>query len=143
MIMIIIYLIQDFPRFNCYIYVYVYDCGYFIIIINFVRGDGGERTVKKVKLSKALTIPDGTTVTDACRRMAARRVDAVLLTDSSALLSGILTDKVSFYIYLPYIIHSTSMFCLFFILLIVIFRMLLLELSQRGYYRMSPPCPKL
>jgi signal-transduction protein with cAMP-binding, CBS, and nucleotidyltransferase domain len=56
-------------------------------------GDGGERTVKKVKLSKALTIPDGTTVTDACRRMAARRVDAVLLTDSSALLSGILTDK--------------------------------------------------
>ncbi|CAK8567983.1 unnamed protein product [Lathyrus sativus] len=56
-------------------------------------GDGAERTVKKVKLSKALTIPDGTTVSDACRRMAARRVDAVLLTDSSALLSGILTDK--------------------------------------------------
>ncbi|GMN33177.1 hypothetical protein TIFTF001_004013 [Ficus carica] len=50
---------------------------------------GGERTVKKLRLSKALTIPEGTTVSDACRRMAARRVDAVLLTDSNALLSGI------------------------------------------------------
>ncbi|KAK7410927.1 hypothetical protein VNO78_02160 [Psophocarpus tetragonolobus] len=54
---------------------------------------GGERTVKKLRLSKALTIPDGTTVSEACRRMAARRIDAVLLTDSNALLSGILTDK--------------------------------------------------
>uniref|UniRef100_A0A1J3GJD6 CBS domain-containing protein CBSCBSPB3 n=1 Tax=Noccaea caerulescens TaxID=107243 RepID=A0A1J3GJD6_NOCCA len=52
-----------------------------------------ERTVKKLRLSKALTIPEGTTVFDACRRMASRRVDAVLLTDSSALLSGICTDK--------------------------------------------------
>ncbi|KAL4632731.1 CBS domain-containing protein CBSCBSPB3-like isoform X1 [Castanea sativa] len=52
-----------------------------------------ERTVKKLRLSKALTIPEGTTVSDACRRMAARRVDAVLLTDANALLSGILTDK--------------------------------------------------
>jgi CBS domain-containing protein len=49
--------------------------------------------VKKVKLSKALTIPDGTTVTEACRRMATRRVDAVLLADFGALLSVILTDK--------------------------------------------------
>ncbi|KAF5960739.1 hypothetical protein HYC85_001948 [Camellia sinensis] len=55
---------------------------------------GGERTVKKLRLSKALTIPEGTTVSDACRRMAARRVDAVLLTDANALLSGIVTDKV-------------------------------------------------
>ncbi|XP_030938164.1 CBS domain-containing protein CBSCBSPB3-like [Quercus lobata] len=54
---------------------------------------GVERTVKKLRLSKALTIPEGTTVSDACRRMAARRVDAVLLTDANALLSGILTDK--------------------------------------------------
>ncbi|XP_031122123.1 CBS domain-containing protein CBSCBSPB3 [Ipomoea triloba] len=53
----------------------------------------GERTVKKLRLSKALTIPEGTTVSDACRRMAARRVDAVLLTDTNALLSGIVTDK--------------------------------------------------
>ncbi|KAI4336478.1 hypothetical protein L6164_015000 [Bauhinia variegata] len=53
----------------------------------------GERTVKKLRLSKALTIPEGTTVSEACRRMAARRVDAVLLTDASALLSGIVTDK--------------------------------------------------
>lgn len=50
--------------------------------------------MKKLRLSKALTIPEGTSVSDACRRMAARRVDAVLLTDSNALLSGILTDKV-------------------------------------------------
>lgn len=56
----------------------------------------GERTVKKLRLSKALTIPEGTTVSEACRRMAARRVDAVLLTDANALLSGILTDKVCF-----------------------------------------------
>ncbi|KAH6791355.1 CBS / octicosapeptide/Phox/Bemp1 domains-containing protein [Perilla frutescens var. frutescens] len=53
----------------------------------------GERTVKKLRLSKALTIPEGTTVSEACRRMAARRVDAVLLTDANALLSGIVTDK--------------------------------------------------
>ncbi|KAK4490641.1 hypothetical protein RD792_001331 [Penstemon davidsonii] len=53
----------------------------------------GERTVKKLRLSKALTIPEGTTVSDACRRMASRRVDAVLLTDANALLSGIVTDK--------------------------------------------------
>jgi len=66
--------------------------------------------VKKVKLSKALTIPDGTTVTDACRRMAARRVDAVLLTDSSALLSGILTDKVSLFLY--YFIYFNVQCCL-------------------------------
>ncbi|XVE86446.1 hypothetical protein DITRI_Ditri18aG0034800 [Diplodiscus trichospermus] len=54
---------------------------------------GGERTVKKLRLSKALTIPEGTTVSEACKRMAARRVDAVLLTDANALLSGIITDK--------------------------------------------------
>jgi predicted transcriptional regulator len=54
----------------------------------------GERTVKRLRLSKALTIPESTTILEACRRMAVRRVDAVLLTDSNALLCGILTDKV-------------------------------------------------
>ncbi|MBA0589368.1 hypothetical protein Gorai_018118, partial [Gossypium raimondii] len=54
---------------------------------------GGERTVKKLRLSKALTIPEGTTVSEACRRMAARRMDAVLLTDANGLLSGIITGK--------------------------------------------------
>lgn len=58
------------------------------------RSAAGERTVKKLRLSKALTIPEGTTVSDACKRMASRRVDAVLLTDANALLSGIATDKV-------------------------------------------------
>lgn len=53
----------------------------------------GERSVKKLRLSKALTIPEGTSVYDACRRMTVRRVDAALLTDHSGLLSGIITDK--------------------------------------------------
>ncbi|EYU23085.1 hypothetical protein ABFS82_09G067100 [Erythranthe guttata] len=53
----------------------------------------GERTVKRLRLSKALTVPETTTINEACRRMAARRVDALLLTDSNALLCGILTDK--------------------------------------------------
>uniref|UniRef100_A0A0E0IYR4 CBS domain-containing protein n=1 Tax=Oryza nivara TaxID=4536 RepID=A0A0E0IYR4_ORYNI len=53
----------------------------------------GERTVKKLRLTKAVTIPEGTTVAEACQRMAARRVDAVLLTDANGLLSGIVTDK--------------------------------------------------
>ncbi|KAG8388095.1 hypothetical protein BUALT_Bualt02G0089600 [Buddleja alternifolia] len=53
----------------------------------------GERTVKRLRLSRALTVTDTTTVREACRRMATRRVDALLLTDSNALLCGILTDK--------------------------------------------------
>ncbi|KAK2975572.1 hypothetical protein RJ640_014059 [Escallonia rubra] len=53
----------------------------------------GERTVKRLRLSKALTVPESTSIHEACRRMAARRVDALLLTDSNALLCGILTDK--------------------------------------------------
>ncbi|XP_058731944.1 CBS domain-containing protein CBSCBSPB1-like isoform X2 [Vicia villosa] len=53
----------------------------------------GERTVKSLRLSKALTVPETTTIYEACRRMAARRVDALLLTDANALLCGILTDK--------------------------------------------------
>ncbi|KAL8464248.1 hypothetical protein ACS0TY_033958 [Phlomoides rotata] len=53
----------------------------------------GERTVKRLSLSRALTVPDTTSINEACRRMAARRVDALLLTDSNALLCGILTDK--------------------------------------------------
>ncbi|URE38329.1 CBS domain-containing protein [Musa troglodytarum] len=53
----------------------------------------GERMVKKLRPSKALIIPEGTTVSDACRRMAARKVDAVLLTDANGLLSGIVTNK--------------------------------------------------
>lgn len=60
----------------------------------FIRAPAGERTVKRLRMSKALTVPDTTTVFEACRRMAARRVDAILVTDSNALLCGILTDKV-------------------------------------------------
>lgn len=55
---------------------------------------GGERTVKRLRLSKALTVPATTTIYEACKRMAARRVDALLLTDSNEMLCGILTDKV-------------------------------------------------
>ncbi|KAH9559825.1 hypothetical protein CY35_06G075000 [Sphagnum magellanicum] len=53
----------------------------------------GERTVKRLKLSKALAITDTTTVANACRRMATRRVDAALLIDSNAILRGIIMDK--------------------------------------------------
>lgn len=52
--------------------------------------------MKSLRLTKALTVPETTTIYEACRRMAARRVDALLLTDSNALLCGILTDKVWF-----------------------------------------------
>ncbi|KAG5031910.1 hypothetical protein JHK85_015892 [Glycine max] len=41
----------------------------------------------------ALTVPETTTVYEACHRMVARRGDALLLTDSNALLCGILTHK--------------------------------------------------
>ncbi|KAL1364466.1 hypothetical protein AAHE18_03G220100 [Arachis hypogaea] len=53
----------------------------------------GERTVRSLRLSRALTVPDSTSISEACRRMAARKVDSLLLTDSNALLCGILTDK--------------------------------------------------
>ncbi|CAK9183186.1 unnamed protein product [Ilex paraguariensis] len=57
------------------------------------RGLTGERTVKWLRLSKALTVPETTSIHEACHWMATRRVDALLLTDSNALLCGILTDK--------------------------------------------------
>lgn len=63
-------------------------------MLTLVCSSNTERSVRRLRLSKALTLPDSTTVADACRRMAARRVDACLLTDSSALLCGILTDRV-------------------------------------------------
>ncbi|KAK9734402.1 hypothetical protein RND81_04G137300 [Saponaria officinalis] len=53
----------------------------------------GERTFMRLRLSKALTVPETTSVYDTCQRMAARRLDAVLITDSNKLLCGILTDK--------------------------------------------------
>ncbi|KAJ6869249.1 hypothetical protein NC651_034107 [Populus alba x Populus x berolinensis] len=57
------------------------------------RGLTGERTVKRLRLSKALTVPESTSIYQACCRMVAHRVDALLLTDSNTLLCGILTDK--------------------------------------------------
>ncbi|KAM0018727.1 putative PB1 domain, CBS domain-containing protein [Helianthus debilis subsp. tardiflorus] len=56
-------------------------------------GITGERTVKRLHLSRAVTVPEATTIYEACCRMAAKRIDAVLLIDSNAHLSGILTDK--------------------------------------------------
>ncbi|KAK9054593.1 hypothetical protein SSX86_025672 [Deinandra increscens subsp. villosa] len=53
----------------------------------------GERTVKRLRLSKALTAPESATIHEACRRMAVRKVDALLVTDSNSVLCGILTDK--------------------------------------------------
>ncbi|KAG5631247.1 hypothetical protein H5410_002964, partial [Solanum commersonii] len=52
----------------------------------------GERTVKRLQLSKGITVPDSTSIYDASRRMATRRVDVLLLTDSNALLCGTLTQ---------------------------------------------------
>lgn len=60
----------------------------------FHRTFGSERTVKRLRLTKALTLPESTTMLEVCKRMAQRQVDAALLTDSNALLCGILTDKV-------------------------------------------------
>ncbi|KAL0718392.1 hypothetical protein Bca4012_067714 [Brassica carinata] len=54
---------------------------------------GGERTVRRLRLSKAITVPETTTIYDACKNMASRKVDALLLTDSNEMLCGILTDK--------------------------------------------------
>ncbi|VAH33992.1 unnamed protein product [Triticum turgidum subsp. durum] len=53
-----------------------------------------ERTVKQLRLAKAMTLPEATAVSEACRRMAARRADAALLTDSKGVLSGIVTAEV-------------------------------------------------
>ncbi|KAI3737431.1 hypothetical protein L2E82_27433 [Cichorium intybus] len=53
----------------------------------------GERTVKRLRLTRALTAPETISIYEACRRMASRRVDALLVTDSRSLLCGILTDK--------------------------------------------------
>lgn len=64
-------------------------------LLAFSRGLTGERTVRRLRLSRALTMPENTSIREACRRMAARKVDALLLTESNALLSGILTDKVA------------------------------------------------
>lgn len=41
--------------------------------------------VKKLRLSKVLTIYEGKIISDACKRMTASRVDVVLLTDGKAL----------------------------------------------------------
>jgi signal-transduction protein with cAMP-binding, CBS, and nucleotidyltransferase domain len=53
-----------------------------------------ERTVKQLRLAKALTLPEATTVYEACRTMATRLVDAALLTDANGILSGIVTAEV-------------------------------------------------
>lgn len=71
--------------------------------------------MKKLRLSKALTIPEGISVSDACKRMAVRRVDAVLLTDANALLSGIVTDKV---LTIAHCLHFSLSFVQCFILLV-------------------------
>ena len=51
--------------------------------------------MKQLRLTKALTLPEATAVSEACRRMAARRADAALLTDDKGVLSGIVTAEVS------------------------------------------------
>lgn len=58
------------------------------------RGLSGEHTVKQLRLSNALKVRETTTIYEVCRLMTARSTDAVLLTNSYELLSGILTGKV-------------------------------------------------
>ncbi|CAH1436639.1 unnamed protein product [Lactuca virosa] len=58
-----------------------------------VYSNGGERIVKKLRLSKVLTMSDETSVLDVCRRMAARRVNVAIFTDADSLLCGIVTGK--------------------------------------------------
>jgi signal-transduction protein with cAMP-binding, CBS, and nucleotidyltransferase domain len=55
--------------------------------------------VKQLRLTKALTLPEATAVSEACRRrvMAKRQVDAALLTDADGMLSGIVTAEVRIY----------------------------------------------
>ena len=50
--------------------------------------------MRKLRLTRALTLSEDTAVSEACRRMAAKRVDAALLTDANGMLSGILTAEV-------------------------------------------------
>ncbi|KAI3704925.1 hypothetical protein L1987_75154 [Smallanthus sonchifolius] len=56
------------------------------------RGETGELMVKRLRASRALTVPETTTTYEACCRMAAKRVLALFLTDSNALL-WFVTDK--------------------------------------------------
>ncbi|PKA56952.1 CBS domain-containing protein CBSCBSPB5 [Apostasia shenzhenica] len=44
-------------------------------------------------MSKALTMPENSSILEVCKRMVGRRADAALLIDSNAFLCGILTDK--------------------------------------------------
>ena len=53
--------------------------------------------MKQLRLAKALTLPEATTVSEACRIMANRLVDAALLTDANGMLSGIVTAEVRTY----------------------------------------------
>nr|KAJ0205705.1 hypothetical protein LSAT_V11C500246620 [Lactuca sativa] len=58
-----------------------------------ILGLSGEHTVKQLRLSNALKVRETTTIYEVCRLMTARSTDAVLLTNSYELLSGILTGK--------------------------------------------------
>ncbi|KAJ4757542.1 CBS domain containing protein [Rhynchospora pubera] len=53
----------------------------------------GDRTVKRLQKVKPLTLPEGTTIAETCKRMASRRVDSALITDPNGLLTGIITAE--------------------------------------------------
>ncbi|GJX94212.1 CBS domain-containing protein CBSCBSPB1-like protein [Tanacetum coccineum] len=48
---------------------------------------------ERLCLKKAFTLPESTTINEACRWMDVRKVDVLLLTDSKGLLCGILSDR--------------------------------------------------
>ena len=53
----------------------------------------GERSVSRIRASKALVQSDNKTVAEVVKLLVERRYEATLLTDSNGILSGILTDK--------------------------------------------------
>ncbi|CAI9261894.1 unnamed protein product [Lactuca saligna] len=58
-------------------------------LIQFIRS----KKVKELHLSEALIVPETTSIYEACCQMAAQRADVLVLTNSDAFLSGLLTKK--------------------------------------------------
>ncbi|CAH1432917.1 unnamed protein product [Lactuca virosa] len=52
------------------------------------------KTVKQLPLSEALIVLETTSIYEACCQMAAQRADVLVLTNSDAFLTGVLTNKI-------------------------------------------------
>ncbi|CAH1432916.1 unnamed protein product [Lactuca virosa] len=58
-------------------------------LIQFIRS----KTVKQLPLSEALIVPETTSIYEARCQMVAQRSDVLVLTNSDAFLTGVLTNK--------------------------------------------------